>query len=184
MNLREHVILGGGAALALSPVLGPPESLVFWASSVLIDADHYWEYLWHNGFRNWDPAKTFAFHRSLFQKIHHREFLALNLLHTIEWLSFVYLMGIWLESGAILAAFWGMVFHLGLDLARLAWCRATFKRALSVIEYWIRRRGLVKRGLDPDQMFQEALVEIGVFHPVRTAAIEAEAGKSPSAWTS
>lgn len=162
MNLREHVILGGAAAAALSPVLGAQDSAVFWAASVLIDVDHYWEYVSRNRFRNWSFRKTFEFHRVLFPRIRDREFLALNLFHTAEWFLLVYLAAVWLGAGAIFAAFWGMLFHLGLDVTRLAWCRATFSRALSALEYWIRRRALVRRGLDPDRPYREALVEIGV----------------------
>ena len=134
MNLREHVILGGGAAVALSPVLGPAASVVFFASSVLIDVDHYWDYLQRNEFRNWSFGKTFAFHRVLFKNIQAPDFLAMNLFHTVEWFALVYLAGQWLGSRVIDAALAGMVFHLGLDLARLTWYRATFKRALSLVE--------------------------------------------------
>lgn len=169
MTLREHVILGGGAAAALYPVLGAQGSLVFWAASVLIDADHYWNYLYRNGFRNWSPGKTFAFHRALLPRLHHSALLGLNLFHTVEWFMLVYGAARWLGSGAILAAFWGMVFHLGLDLASLTWHRAPFKRALSLVEYWVRRRGLVKRGLDPDRPYLEALLEIGALGPVPVA---------------
>ena len=162
MNLREHVILGGAAAAALSPVLGGPESLVFFASSVLIDVDHYWDYLQRNEFRNWSFGKTFEFHRVLFRNIHAPDFLAMNLFHTIEWFLLVYLWGTWLGSSAVFAALAGMVYHLFLDVVRLAWHRATFKRALSLIEYWFRRRALIRQGLDPDRPYQDALVEIGV----------------------
>ncbi len=162
MNLREHVVLGGAAAAALSPVLGARDSAVFWAASVLIDVDHYWDYLCRNRFRNWSFRKTFAFHRALFQRIRDPEFLGLNVFHTAEWFLLVSLAGVWLGSNMILAAFWGMVFHLGLDLARLAWRRVAFARALAIVEYWVRRRALVTRGLDPDRPYRDALAEIGV----------------------
>lgn len=162
MNLREHVILGGGAAAALSPLLGAQDSLVFWGASVLIDVDHYWDYLWRNRFSDASPQKTFAFHHVLFRKVHDPAVLALNLFHTAECLLMVWSAATWLGSSGLFAVFWGMLFHLGLDLARLAWCRATFKRALSIVEYWIRRRRLVRRGLDPDRVYWDALAEIGV----------------------
>lgn len=181
MTLREHVILGGGAATVLSPVLGAQGSLVFWASSVLIDADHYWDYLCRNGFRSWSPSKTFAFHRVLIRRIHRPEFLGLNLFHTVEWFLLVYVGGVWLGSSIIFAAFWGMLFHLGLDVAGLAGRRATFKRALSLMEYWIRRRRLVRRGLDPDEVYHEALVEIGVVHAPSPVPVRAGFSPQPSA---
>jgi hypothetical protein len=162
VNLREHVVLGGGAAAALVPVLGAHDSLVFFASSVLIDVDHYWDYLRRNGFKNWSWRKTFDFHWALFRRIHEPDFLAFNLFHTAEWFALVYAAGGWLGSSAMRAVFWGMLFHLVLDLLRLTWHGATFKRALSVVEYWIRRRWLLRRGLDPDRLPAEVLVEIGV----------------------
>ena len=157
MNLREHVILGGAAAATLYPVLGAQGSAVFWASSVLIDVDHYWEYLSRNRFRNWSFRKTFAFHRALFQRIRDPEFLGLNVFHTAEWFLLISLAGVWLGSSMILAAFWGMIFHLGLDLARLHTYGCLFKRALSVVEYVARRHRLVARGLNPDAPYEEAL---------------------------
>ena len=175
MNLREHVVLGGGAAVALSPVLGGTESLVFFASSVLIDVDHYWDYLGRNEFRNWSFRKTFHFHRMLFKNVHAPDFLAMNLFHTMEWFAAVYLASVWFGSAVLHAALAGMVFHLALDLARLTWYRATFKRALSLVEYWIRRRRLVRRGLDPDRPYADALIAIGV---VPTPAPQAAPGRA------
>jgi hypothetical protein len=169
MNLREHVVLGGAAAVALSPVLGAQGSVVFFASSVLIDVDHYWDYLQRNGFRDWSWRRTFAFHKALFPQIRRSDFLAMNVFHTVEWFALVYVAAVWLHQTAIMAAFWGMVFHLGLDLARLAWCRAVFSRALSVVEYGIRRRLLRARGVDPDLVYREALEAIGVW---RAASME------------
>jgi len=36
-----------------------------------------------------------------------------------------------------------------------------FSRALSLVEYWIRRRILVRRGLDPDRPCADALAAMG-----------------------
>lgn len=165
MNLREHVVLGAGAAALLFPVLGAQDSAIFFGASVLIDADHYWEYLHRNGFRDWSPSRTFAFHRALFRHIRSPRLLGLNLFHTLECFLLVYLAGVGLDSSAAFAALGGMAFHLVLDLARLAWYRAVFTRALSVVEYLIRRRRLRARGIDPDLIYQEALLEIGVVPP-------------------
>jgi hypothetical protein len=175
VTLKEHVILGGGAAGVLTPILGGEGGAVFWASAVLVDVDHYWDFLYRSGFRSWSPRKMFAFHHALFPRAGRQDFLALNLFHTVEFLVFVYLVGAWLGSGAVLAAFLGLVFHLGLDLTRLAMHRAMFARALSVIEYVIRRRRLVARGVDPNRVYQEALVEIGVLPPTAVAPAVARA---------
>lgn len=173
MRLREHVILGGGAAAVLAPVLGAQDSVIFLASSVLIDVDHYWEYLQRNAFKDWSWRKTFRFHATLFARIDEPDFLGLNLFHTVEWFLAVGLAGAWLGSSALVEVFLGMAYHLGLDLVFLCWHRATFKRALSLIEYYVRRQLLVARGLDPDRIYREALAEIGVGPVLRAAPIEA-----------
>jgi hypothetical protein len=162
VRLSEHVILGGGAAAALTPVLGAPDSLIFFASSVLIDVDHYWDYLQRNEFRDWSWRKTFEFHRAMFAKVHAPDFLGLNLFHTAEWFVTVWMAGAWLGSSALFAVLFGMAYHLVLDVAFLARHGVTFKRALSVIEYHVRRARLVRGGLDPDRPYREALIEIGV----------------------
>ena len=175
MKLREHVVLGGAAAAGLTPVLGAQDSLVFLGATVLIDVDHYWDYLVRNDFRNWSWPKTFAFHRALFPKIHDADFLALNFFHTVEAFVIVLVAGSWLGSSAALAAFLGMAYHLALDLAFLTWHRATFKRALSYVEYHLRRRRLLRRGLDPDRVYREALAEIGVSPLPRPQPAEVDA---------
>lgn len=160
MNLQEHIVLGGGAALVLSPILGAEGSLTFWTSSVLIDIDHYWEYLYHNRFKDWSWRKTFAFHAELFKHLADPRFLGLNLFHTVEWFVLVGSAACWWGSSTLLAVLGGMIFHLSLDLLRLAFHRAIFTRALSIVEYWIRRRRLFHMGLDPDGAYAEALAAI------------------------
>jgi hypothetical protein len=162
VKLREHVVLGGGMALALSPVLGAPGSAIFWAASVLIDCDHYGDYLHRNGFRDWSPRRMFEFHRLVFLQIRRPDFLALSLCHTVEFFTFVYVAAAVLRSSVLWAVFWGMCFHLLLDVVWLAWHRAVFSRAFSLIEYAIRRRRMRGRGLDPDLVYEEVLTTMGI----------------------
>lgn len=162
MNLREHVVLGAAAGAALIPVLGVEAAGAFWASSVLLDADHYWEYLEKNGFRDWSPSRMFAYHAEIFRRLRRADLLALSLFHTVEWLALVFIAWRWWGGVVLGAALGGMLFHLALDLARLAWLRAVTVRVLSVVEYVVRRRRLVRRGLDPDAVQREALLAIGV----------------------
>lgn len=80
-----------------------------------------------------------------------------------------------LGSSMIFAAFLGMAYHLGLDLLFLRRHRATSKRPLSLIEYRVRRRLLIERGLDPDRVYRETLVEIDVGLARSATPIEADA---------
>jgi hypothetical protein len=162
VRLREHVVLGGGVALALSPVLGAQGSAIFWVASVLIDADHYGDYLHRNGYRDWSPRRMFEFHRLLFLQIRRPDFLALSLCHTAEFFALVYVAAATLRSAALWAVFWGMCFHLLLDVTWLAWHGAVFSRAFSLVEYAIRRRRLRDRGVDPDLVYKEVLTAMGV----------------------
>jgi hypothetical protein len=162
MNLREHVVLGAVAAVPVAATVGLDAGAAFWASSVLLDVDHYWEYLVKNGFRDWSWRKTFAFHHEVFRRIERPELLAINLFHTVEWLALVYVAGRWWGSTVAVAALGGMLFHLALDLGRLAWMGKITIRVVSIVEYVIRRRRLVRRGLDPDVVYREALAAIGL----------------------
>jgi len=109
VKLSEHIVLGGGAAIALAPTLGARGSLVFWASSVLIDVDHHWDYVYRNGFSDWSPAGMFAYHERMFAQIHRPDFLAMNLFHTAEWFLLVACAMLWQGSAILFAMLLGMV---------------------------------------------------------------------------
>jgi hypothetical protein len=160
VTLHEHVILGGGAALCAAPALGAEGAMTFWAASVLIDVDHHCDYVYRNGGRDWSARGMFAYHDALFAQIRRPEFVGLSLFHTIECFLLVGAGALLWHSGLLLAALWGMVFHLGLDLVRLGGQGALFSRALSLVEYWIRRRRLLMRGIDPDEPYVRALAEV------------------------
>ena len=64
MRLTDHVILGGFASVVLYPAIGVDAAFLF-AGSVLIDVDHYLEYLYHNGFRDFSVTKMFRYHGAL-----------------------------------------------------------------------------------------------------------------------
>lgn len=157
MTPAEHVILGGGAALVLSPIIGPRDAALFWGASVLIDVDHHWDYIYRNGFRDWSLRRSLGYHAELLKNIRREDFLVLNLFHTAEALLLIWLAWRWAGGSAVLAVLIGMIFHLGLDLARLRTYGCLFKRALSVVEYVARRHRLVARGLNPDAPYEEAL---------------------------
>ena len=55
-----------------------------------------------------------------------------------------------------------MVFHMVLDILFLLKIGALFCRAFSFLEYVIRKRIMIKKGLTPDATFEEALVIVGV----------------------
>ncbi|MBI3635391.1 MAG: hypothetical protein HY216_04100 [Candidatus Rokubacteria bacterium] len=160
MKPLTHVVLGGAAAGALAPAIGLESACAFWGASVLIDVDHHWDYVYWNGFRDWSVTRAFAFHLALFPLRRRPDFLALSVLHTVEAFLLVAL-GWWAGLPFAGAVFLGMLFHLGLDLLHLAGLGLLFKRALSIVEFLIRRRRLRRAGLDPDAPYLAACRAIG-----------------------
>lgn len=155
MKLREHIVLGGLASAALAPTLGA-QSLVFFASSVLIDVDHYWHFLESGRFRDFSVRRMFAYHAWLFGQTRRPEFLSINTFHTVEFFVLAGLVALQTGSPVVEAAILGGLWHMALDLIHQTWHGIPFKRALSIVEYALRRRRMLRRGLDPDLIFREA----------------------------
>ena len=159
MKAQYHALAGGIAAAALIPVLGI-DSAVFFASSVLIDGDHYIDYVYRTGFKDFSVRRMFSFHGLLLRRELGRDFLGLSLAHTVEALLLVYSAGGltgWMWSRALL---WGMFFHMAFDLADLYRRGRLFRRAFSIIEYIIRWNRLKRKGLDPELTYREVLASM------------------------
>ncbi len=156
MKPQYHVLAGGVTASLLIPVLGV-NSAFFLASSVLIDADHYLDYLHRNGFKDFSIKRMFIFHELLFKKGQEREFLGLNILHTVESLLLLYGASVLTNWMWLKAVLWGMVFHIVTDLIYLYRWRRLFRRAFSIIEYVIRQRSMKRQGLDPQLPYRSVL---------------------------
>jgi hypothetical protein len=162
MKAKYHALSGGIAASLLIPVLGP-YSAVFFASTVLVDSDHYLDYLYRNGFKDFSIKRMFTFHELIFNKANEKDFLGLNIGHTVEWLLLVYgasaITGwLWLQ-----AALWGMLFHMLIDLIYLYRLKRVTHRALSVIEYIIRWNRMKRRGMHPELPYNTTLQAMSVF---------------------
>lgn len=155
MRPRDHVIYGGIGAAALAPALGAG-SLVFWAASVAIDLDHYIDYLWHNRFTDFSIEGMFEYHRLLTKRWHDPAFLNIEVFHTIEFIAPLLIITHYTGSAALLALSMGFLFHIALDLVSLAANGIFFARAHSVPEYFIRKKMLMGRGLDPAGLYTEA----------------------------
>lgn len=162
MKAQYHALSGGVAASVLVPVLGP-YSAVFFASSVLIDADHYLDYLYRNGFKDFSIKRMFTFHEKLFPKTRENNFLGLSVGHTAEWLLLVYGTYVITHWAWLEAAFWGMIFHLMFDLVYLYRGRRLTSRALSIIEYIIRWNRMKHSGLHPELPYNSTLSTMSGF---------------------
>lgn len=159
MRLKDHLILGGAASVVLYPALGNDAAL-FFAGSVLIDADHYLEYLYHNGFRDFSVANMFRYHEALKNSWGSPDFLNFEAFHTFEFVIIVLAASLWLGSAALFALFMGLVFHIICDAAFLLRLKIFRLRANTFIEYLVRKRRFKKMGLRPSAVHEDALKEI------------------------
>ena len=156
MKPMTHLALGGLAAGALLPALGPEQSLAFWGASVLIDVDHTWHYVEHTGWRDWSLYRMVAFHYQIHPLVYRPDVLVLNTFHTAEYFLLVCLLAVQLNSSLILAVLWGSLFHALLDDLSLVWLGVPFVRAHSIVEYVIRRRRMLARGVDCRRVLGES----------------------------
>lgn len=151
MTLKSHIIIGGAASAALYPVLGV-DCIFFWFASFLIDIDHYLDFLYHNGFKDWSPRRMFDYHKVLVRHWHSPAFLNIEIFHTVEFLAALYAVAVLTGSAGLKAVFWGFIFHNLLDIIFLAKKGILFKRAYSFTEYFIRKRAMRLRGLCPSSL--------------------------------
>ncbi len=161
MKVEYHVVAGGVASAALIPVLGV-NSAAFFASSVLIDFDHYLDYVYRSNFTDFSVKRMFAFHEFLYEKTSDTVFLGLSVMHTVEFLLLVYAVAALTGVAAIEAILWGLLFHMVLDLVYLYRQGRLFRRAFSIVEYVIRWNRLKRHGLHPELPYDLALNAVSV----------------------
>lgn len=150
------MLAGGVVSAALIPVLGV-NSAAFFASSVLIDFDHYLDYIYRNKFTDFSVKRMFAYADHLDAKMPGQHFVGLSVMHTVEFLLLVFAISALTNLASIEAILWGLLFHLGLDLIYVYRRGIFFHRALSIVEYIIRWNRLKRQGLYPELPFRLAL---------------------------
>mgnify|MGYP001598344368 CR=1 FL=1 len=155
MKLREHLVIGGITAVFLYFRWDLWRALLFFTAAVLIDADHYWDYLWRSRFIDWSPARMFRYYNLFNDNSSDKRCLAFSFLHTAEIFLLVYVLARFWNFGFFITIFWGMLFHLFLDVTDLTYKRKPFLRAYSVIEYWLRKKKLIRQGISPDAFCRE-----------------------------
>ena len=158
MQPKHHLLIGTAAAVPLLPIIGPAASVAFViASVVVIDLDHYFDFLVHNRFRSFSIRKMFLYHKHLFARIKRPDFLGLDIFHTLEFLACMVGLSLWFDSPFLKAVTGGMVLHFLSDLIYLKWIGAFSARAHSFVEYLIRKHRMTKQGIALERPFQEAL---------------------------
>jgi len=158
---RDHVLIGGIFALFLMPWLGKTGSFLFWMSTVFVDLDHYIHYLSCTGLKHPGIGSMFRFHEELFSRRNRPELYILEIFHTVE---FLFLLGLlafaWVEI--LIPVFWGVVFHMAVDVVHLSRHGILDKRPNSFLEYVWRKRKMLKDGLNPDDLIRETLKAAGL----------------------
>ena len=155
MKLKEHIIYGGIVSATLYPFAGW-KSVFFFGGSVCIDIDHYIDFLYYSGFKNWKIKDMFKFHGETNRLCTHPNIYCLQAFHTLEFVILLFLLGINFKSSAILLIFSGMIFHWFLDLISMYKRRIIRVRALSFTGYWIKSNKMKRLGIHPEQIFREA----------------------------
>src|SRR5271168_1136724 len=126
MRLPGHIVLGGVAAVALLPFWGFWQSLLFWASAVLIDCDHYLDYLWKTSGKDWSPRRMFRYYDGMMKGGYDPRNLSFSLLHTAEMFLLVYLLALFVSYWFFITIFAGMLFHLVTDMIWLGYKNSFF----------------------------------------------------------
>lgn len=157
MRPKHHVFAGTLFSIALLPAIGPVPSAGFLAGSVLIDLDHYLDFLIQNRFRHFSIQKMFVYHAHLFVRMKRPDFLVLDLFHTFEFLACMIGLSLWSHSLLFQAIIAGMTTHFLLDLIYLHRLGAFSARAHSFLEYVFRKRALTRQGIDNKRIFREVL---------------------------
>ncbi len=156
MKVSEHITYGGVASIALTPFFGF-QTIFFFIGSLAIDIDHYIDFLYYNRFRDWSFIRMFKFHGHMAKQVDKTSFLALEAYHTIEFLFAFLMIALFFHSTELLLLFWGMIFHLSLDLVRLKQKNILHARALSFFEYWVRsKKMMAQKGEHPEKIFWKA----------------------------
>ncbi len=145
--------------MVLSPILGLG-AIPFWIGSVLIDTDHYLEFIYINKFTDFSIKRMYDYHNTLGSWFSRPEFLNLSIFHTVEFLSLSYILAVWVDSPILKATLLGMLFHVLTDIVSLTYQGVITKRAHSIIEFFIRKRHLIRHGLHPKIVCNDALQAI------------------------
>ena len=129
-----HIAQSIGSTAVLYPIIGG-DSAIFGLSVVLIDLDHFFEYVYNT--KNLNPKGCLVYH-DILRKNCNKNFLHIHLFHTIEfYLLLLILAGSFPILYYVLS---GFLFHHLFDQITLINRGRTFERAFSILEYFVRRK--------------------------------------------
>lgn len=133
MTLRAHTIQASVGSVLLIPFLGV-DTMVFFFSMILIDIDHYFDYIFVC--RRFDMRGMFKFHDFVCKS--RESVYGFSLFHTVEVFLLFFILGFWSYYFWIILS--GFIVHFIFDIYGLYVGNALFSRAFSIIEYIIFRK--------------------------------------------
>jgi hypothetical protein len=157
--VRDHVLLGALVAALLAPLYGVAWALAFWAASILIDVDHHLHFLRFAGWRRWlDFRGMLRFNAHLFAAIRRNDYLVLEVFPTAEAVALLAALA-WGVSPLLQPVFWGVCFHLVVDVVHLSRQGTPRARAWSFVEYAVRVASFRRQEIDPTRIPREAAAQ-------------------------
>jgi len=156
MSLKSHIIAGAVGAIAFYSIFGPFKTLIFFLASFLIDVDHYLDYLWRTKGKDWSPKRMFQYYDYVIENKYDKNNIGFSIMHTVEVFFIIYLLSLYVSSELFLPILCGMAYHMIFDMVWLSYHKVTFIRPFSIVEYIIRKRKMIKDGLDPDGFYKKA----------------------------
>lgn len=163
MRPRDHVILGSaaGAGLWYQGAAGSIELVVcFWFASILIDIDHYLDYIYNNRFTDFSFKRMMEYHGLLYKRRFDAAFINLSIFHCVETMGAILITALLTNSTALLFIWWGFLFHISCDIIKLVYDGKPSIRSHTIIGYFFRVRKLRLQGLDTKAIYTRAATEV------------------------
>ncbi|MFC1693298.1 hypothetical protein ACFL1R_07330 [Candidatus Latescibacterota bacterium] len=133
MKPYAHLIQGVASSLVLYPLAGN-DALIFGASVIVIDLDHFIEY--YNDTGRISVRGLLTYHDILVNNL--ENYLGLNVFHTLECYLVLFLASLYFPPLKLILA--GFLFHHLFDEIELISRKRPFVRAFSILEYFIRKK--------------------------------------------
>ncbi len=163
MKPRDHVILGSAASVVLWLFWGAGSLhlvISFWLSSILIDIDHYLDYIYNNRFTDFSFKRMLAYHSLLYKRRFDPAFLNLSIFHTVESMGVLGVLAYFTGSAALLYIWLGFFFHILCDTYMLIYDGKPSIRSNTAVGYFFRIKKLKSQGLDTKAIYTRAVSEV------------------------
>ncbi len=162
MRLKSHIIAGLVGAAATAPFWqNPYQVALFFTSSILIDADHYLDYIWRNRGKNWSPKRMFKYYDHVSENKYDQRKLGFSIMHTVEIFLLIYLLMLYVSFDFFLPVIAGMAYHIIFDVVSMTYDKIPFVRPFSIAEYHFRKKQMHLKGKSVDDFYKDMFDKSG-----------------------